>query len=106
MTITDKLNEIEERTRGLAIEAQTLEAQKKAYEGLLECSIHDHEWQLGEGGKDGVVSSLREVQFIHIQCKRCHCYALFRTPIIFDKAIEIETPSGQLVKDLLPEEDE
>ena len=106
MTITDKLNEIEERAKLLAIQAEELAEWKRGLDGLLECSIHDHEWQLGEGGKDGVVSSLREVQFIHIQCKRCHCYALFRTPAIFDKTIEVETPNGQLVKDLLPEEDE
>jgi len=101
MTITDKLNEIEERTKELADEARTLELEKKSYEGLLECEVNDHEWKMGSAQ-----GNLREVIMLELHCVRCFCYAIFQvnknnTPI------PIYTSTGDgFVKDILPEEDE
>ena len=101
MTITEKLNEIEERTKILAMEAQTLEKEKRAYEGLLECEVNDHVWMMVTAQ-----SNLREVHLIEIHCERCKSFALFQvnednTPI------PIYASTGdELVKDIIPEEDE
>ena len=104
MTITDKLNEIEERTRQLAGEAQSLESEKKAYESLLECSIHDHDWLL-EGQP---ISGIREVFTIILRCKRCQCYIVYKTSNGDPNRIplEIHMADGNTVKQLIPEEDE
>jgi len=101
MTITEKLNEIEEQTKLLAQQAQTLEESKKAYEGLLECEVNDHEWFLA-----GVGSNLRHVQTIEIHCKRCGCYAMFARTTPTTHGIPVTTPKEVLVRDLIPEEDE
>ena len=106
MTISDKLNEIEEQTKMLAQQAQVLEENKRNYEGLLECSIHDHDWNLG-----GVPSTLREVHMIHIECRRCGCYALF-APATSEKDVPCTFPlpiahhTEVLLRDLIREEDE
>ena len=104
MTITDKLNEIEERTRALAGEAQTLESEKRAYEGLLECSVNDHHWSLDEQP----VSNLAEVFTIFLRCKRCQCYMLYSTSNGDPNRIPLEVymADGNTVKQLIPEEDE
>jgi len=106
MTITDKLNEIEERTKQLAHEARELDENKRNYEGLLECEVHDHDWNLG-----GVTSNLREVHMIHIECRRCGCYALF-APATSEKDVPCTFPlpiahhTEVLLRDLIREEDE
>tara|TARA_R100001594_G_C3976000_1_gene248902 strand:- start:425 stop:739 length:315 start_codon:yes stop_codon:yes gene_type:complete len=104
MTITERLNEIEEQTRELAQQAQSLEESKKAYEGLLECEVHDHHWKL-----EGVVSNLRHVQTIQINCQRCGCYAMYAIamfqPILPD-GIPVKTPTDIELRGLIPEEDE
>ena len=99
MTIIEKLNEIEEQTKLLAQQAQVLEENKKAYEGLLECEVHDHVWRLG-----GVGSNLRHVQTVHIECERCACYVLYTVGIGGEMPIRHHTEV--LVRDLIPEEDE
>jgi len=101
MTISDKLNEIEERTRQLAGEAQTLESEKKAYEGLLECEVHDHEWKM-----ESAQGNLREIHMIELHCVRCNCFALFQVGRE-NIPLPIYTSTGDgFVKDILPEEDE
>ena len=100
MTITDKLNEIEERTKQLAHEARELDENKRNYEGLLECEVHDHDWNLG-----GVTSNLREVHVIHIVCRRCGCYALF-APTAGFSILPIAHHTEVLLRDLIREEDE
>ena len=40
MTITEKLNEIEEQTKEIAQQARELETNKRAYEGLLRCGCN------------------------------------------------------------------
>jgi hypothetical protein len=107
MTIVKKLNEIEEQTKELAHQAQLLEENKRNYEGLLECEVHDHVWELG-----GVGSNLRHVQTIHIECERCKCYVMYtvghtahrKTPL--GGEIPIRHHTEVLVRDLIPEEDE
>ena len=101
MTITEKLNEIEEQTKTLAQQAQSLEENKKAYEGLLECEVHDHAWKL-----EGVVSNLRHVQTIQINCQRCGCYAMFARTTPTTHGIPVNTPSDIPLTTLIPEEDE
>lgn len=102
MTITEKLNEIEEETRMLAYQAQLLEENKKNYEGLLECEVHDHAWKL-----DAVGSNLRYVQTIQIICERCGCYVLYTVGVRFkDGQIPITHHTEVLLRDLIPEEDE
>ena len=104
MTISDKLNEIEKRTRELAGEAQELAEWKAGLDALLECSVHDHDWHMDEQP----VSSLREVFTIILICKRCKCHALYstsngdpnRTPL------EVNMPTGESVSQFIPEEDE
>ena len=95
MTIVEKLNEIEEQTRMLAQQAQVLEENKRAYEGLLECEVHDHVWKL-----EGIGSNLRYVQSIHIGCERCKCYIMTTNNHPVTHHTEV------LVRDLIPEEDE
>ena len=95
MTISDKLNEIEERTRELAGEAQELAEWKAGLDALLECEVHDHDWNLG-----GVTSNLREVHMIHIGCERCKCYIMTTNNHPVTHHTEV------LVRDLIPEEDE
>tara|TARA_R100000008_G_scaffold39490_1_gene22599 strand:+ start:241 stop:546 length:306 start_codon:yes stop_codon:yes gene_type:complete len=101
MTIAEKLNEIEEKARTLATEAQALEENKKAYEGLLECEIRDHQWKL-----EAVVSNLRYVQTIEIHCVRCGCYAMFARTTPTTHGIPVNTPSDIPLVSLIPEEDE
>lgn len=101
MTIIKKLNEIEARTMEIAHEARELDENKRNYEGLLECEIHDHEWRL-----EGVVSNLRDVETIHLECVRCRCYAFFGT-LFANRAIPVQHHTDVLLTDLLgPEEDE
>ena len=99
MTITQKLNEIEEEARMLAYQAQLLEENKRNYEGLLECEVHDHVWRL-----EGVGSNLRHVQTVHIVCERCACYVLYTVGMGGEMPIRHHTEV--LVRDLIPEEDE
>ena len=99
MTITQKLNEIEEEARMLAYQAQLLEENKRNYEGLLECEVHDHVWRLGGAG-----SNLRHVQTIHIECERCKCYVMYTVGL--GGEIPIRHHTEVLVRDLIPEEDE
>ena len=115
MTITDKLNEIEERTKQLAHEARELDENKRNYEGLLECEVHDHDWKLG-----GVVSSLREVFSMDISCERCGSLAVFGIatqtlsayqtdgplPHTSQQPLPIEHHTGVYLSNLIPEEDE
>ena len=101
MTIAEKLNEIEEKARTLATEAQALEENKKAYEGLLECEIRDHHWKL-----ESVVSNLRHVHTIQINCQRCGCYAMYGIGHLTSDEIAINTPSDIPLASLIPEEDE
>tara|TARA_Y100000310_G_C20149833_1_gene564187 strand:- start:171 stop:530 length:360 start_codon:yes stop_codon:yes gene_type:complete len=119
MTIVEKLNEIEEQTKALAYQAQLLEENKRNYEGLLECEVHDHVWKLG-----GVGSNLRHVQTIHIECERCACYVMLpdgegETYELGDTPVRVTMPASfsgwqtpirhhteVLVRDLIPEEDE
>ena len=109
MTISDKLNEIEVRTRELAGEAQELAEWKAGLDALLECSVHDHDWHMDEQP----VSSLREVFTIILICKRCKCHTLFNLTVT-DKlsgdpnrrALEVIMPTGELVSQFIPEEDE
>ena len=100
MTISDKLNEIEEQTKALAYQAQLLEENKRNYEGLLECEVHDHVWNLVRP----VGSNLRHVQTIHIECERCKCYAMYTVGL--GGEIPIRHHTEVLVRDLIPEEDE
>ena len=100
MTIIEKLNEIEEETKALAHLAQLLEENKRNYEGLLECEVHDHVWNLVRP----VGSNLRHVQTIHIECERCKCYVLYTVGIGGEMPIRHHTEV--LVRDLIPEEDE
>ena len=106
MTISDKLNEIEERTKELAHEARELGENTRNYEGLLECEVHDHDWNLG-----GVTSNLREVHMIHLECRRCMSYALF-APATSEKDVPCTFPlpiahhTEVLLRDLIREEDE
>ena len=103
MTITDKLNEIEERTRQLAGEAQELAEWKAGLDALLECSIHDHDWHMDEQP----VSSLWEVFTIILVCKRCKCHTLFNLSGDPNRrALEVIMPTGELVSQFIPEEDE
>ena len=99
MTIVEKLNEIEEQTKALAYQAQLLEENKRNYEGLLECEVHDHEWAL-----EAVGSSLRHVQTIEIHCRRCRCWTLYTVGL--GGEIPISHPTDVLLRDLIPEEDE
>ena len=99
MTITDELNRIEARTKELALAAQSLEVEKSAYEGLLECEVHDHHWRLEEVG-----SNLRYVQTIEIICERCGCYTIYTVGI--GGEIPIANPNEVFLRDILPEEDE
>ena len=101
MTITEKLNEIEEQTKEIAQQARELETNKRAYEGLLECEIHDHKWSL-----EGVVANLRYVQTIEIHCQRCGCYAMFARTTPTTHGIPVNTPSDIPLTTLIPEEDE
>ena len=106
MTITEKLNEIEEQTKEIAQQARELETSKRAYEGLLECEIHDHKWSL-----EGVVANLRYVQTIEIHCVRCRCYAMYgighlHPANVNSSGIAINTPSDIPLTTLIPEEDE
>ena len=81
-----------------------LEENKRNYEGLLECEVHDHVWKLG-----GVGSNLRHVQTIHIECERCACYAMYTVGItehLLGGEIPIRHHTEVLVRDLIPEEDE
>ena len=104
MTISDKLNEIEERAKLLAIQAKELAEWKGGLEGLLECSVHDHDWWQEEQP----ISNLREVFTIILRCKRCQCYIVYSTSNGDPNRIplEIHMTDGQTVKDLIPEEDE
>ena len=104
MTITEKLNEIEEQTKEIAQQARELETNKRAYEGLLECEIHDHKWSL-----EGVVANLRYVQTIEIHCVRCGCYAMYaigHATTSKSYGIPVTTPTDTELRDLIPEEDE
>ena len=115
MSISDKLNEIEEQTKMLAQQAQVLEENKRNYEGLLECEVHDHLWKLG-----GVVSSLREVFSMDISCERCGSLAVFGIatqtlsayqtdgplPHTSQQPLPIEHHTGVYLSNLIPEEDE
>ena len=101
MRITEKLNEIEEQTKEIAQRARELEENKRAYEGLLECEIHDHKWSL-----EGVVANLRYVQTIEIHCVRCRCYAMFARATPTTHGIPVNTPSDIPLTTLIPEEDE
>ena len=104
MTITEKLNEIEEQTKEIAQQARELETNKRAYEGLLECEIHDHKWSL-----EGVVANLRYVQTIEIHCVRCGCYAMYAIPMfqpILPDGIPVKAPTDIELRVLIPEEDE
>jgi len=108
MTITQKLNEIEEQTKELAQQAQSLEENKRAYEGLLECEVHDHVWKL-----EGIGSNLRYVQTIQIICERCGCYAMYSQTQCqhvssggIDGQIPITHHTQVLLTDLIPEENE
>ena len=104
MTITEKLNEIEEQTKEIAQQARELETSKRAYEGLLECEIHDHKWSL-----EGVVANLRYVQTIEIHCQRCGCYAMYaigHATTSKSYGIPVTTPTDTELRDLIPEEDE
>jgi len=71
MDITEKLNEIEVKTKNLIRKAQELEKSKTGLKGLLECEVHDHTWDL-----QSVVSSLRKVFHWHIVCARCGAWAI------------------------------
>ena len=104
MTISDELNRIEARTKELALAAQSLESEKETYEGLLECSIHDHDWWLAEQP----MSNLREVFTMVLRCKRCQCYILYSTSNGDPNRIPLEVymADGNTVKQLIPEEDE
>ena len=104
MTIIEKLNEIEEQTKTLAQQAQSLEENKKAYEGLLECEVHDHHWRL-----EAVGANLRYVQTIQINCQRCGCYAMYaigHATTSKSYGIPVTTPTDTELRDLIPEEDE
>mgnify|MGYP001312951846 FL=1 len=103
MSISDRLNEIEEQTKMLAQQAQVLEESKRAYEGLLECEVHDHLWKLG-----GVVSSLREVFSMDISCERCGSLAVFgiARQNASQQPLPIEHQTGVCLSNLIPEEDE
>ena len=107
MTIIEKLNEIEEETKLLAHQAQLLEENKRNYEGLLECEVHDHVWNLVRP----VGSNLRHVQTIHIECERCKCYVMYTSlstdhDVGLGGEIPIRHHTEVLVRDLIPEEDE
>ena len=104
MTISDKLNEIETKAKLLAIQAEELAEWKRGLEGLLECSVHDHDWWLAEQP----VSNLREVFTMVLRCKRCQCYILYSTSNGDPNRIPLEVymADGNTVKQLIPEEDE
>ena len=104
MTIVEKLNEIEERTKQLAQQAQVLEENKRNYEGLLECEVNGHEWSCLQ---DGVVSNLRFGFTIHLTCVSCRCYILVAPTDLMDGQIPIAHSTDVFLTDLLgPEEDE
>ena len=98
MDITEKLNEIEAKTKNLIREAQELEKSKTGLRGLLECEVHDHTWDL-----QAVVSTLRSVYHWHIVCGRCGAWASsevdgeWHAPIMMD-----EDP----ITDIIGEEEE
>ena len=121
MTITEKLNEIEEQTKTLAQQAQVLEENKRNYEGLLECEVNGHEWKLGgppktmdtgdafiyDSESDGVVSNLRFGFTIHLTCVSCRCYILVGPTDLMDGQIPVAHSTDVFLTDLLgPEEDE
>lgn len=98
MTIVDKLNQIEEETNELTLQATQLATRKNMLEALLECEVHGHEWAFGD-----VIGNLRVIQWIDVLCKRCGCFVTASAeqgaafPVKYENRGGIGTPLEELI---------
>jgi len=98
MDITEKLNEIEAKTKNLIWQAEELERNKAGLQSLLECEVHDHSWDL-----QAVVSNLRRVFHWHIVCGRCGAWASSKVDGEWNVPIMM---NEDLLTDIIGEEEE
>jgi len=109
MKITDKLNEIEQRVKELAGEAEKLSTQKESYESLLECSVNGHNWELVH-----TEGNLQKLTHLEVTCTVCDCYSGWIGPgyaTTLDKALHVYLCEDGMMTDIrissmIPEEGE